>query len=238
MSFQKVLSVQETFIAHHNMEHPVNDNVKTAEDSDIVDGLDLNQMRLYSTHHMSMNKLNIEESSEATTESGEGIVNGINTNDENESDDMQEIHHIQNDQTNKNVPDNKQSFDSLLRQFILGRTDQVGVRTVVWSIGCNESGQHGDGTKRNASKLTANHWTKNIGIVKVISSMNSNALLLPNVNSHSLVLFRYMKCLHILYRYHVHLVCVQRRIVLARWFESGRSIRIAIYPETCDENAS
>ena len=44
---------------------------------------------------------------------------------------------------------------------------------VMWSIGYNGYGEHGNGTKNHVNQLTLHQWAKNLDIVKVVSGMNS-----------------------------------------------------------------
>lgn len=50
---------------------------------------------------------------------------------------------------------------------------------VMWSIGHNGFGQHGNGTKNHVHQLTLHQWAKNLDIVKVVSGMNSVFMYIP-----------------------------------------------------------
>ena len=44
---------------------------------------------------------------------------------------------------------------------------------VMWSIGDNYCGQHGDGTKNKVEQLTLQQWAKDLDIIKVVHGMKA-----------------------------------------------------------------
>ena len=49
---------------------------------------------------------------------------------------------------------------------------------VMWSIGFNGQGQHGNGTENKVEQLTLHQWAKDLEIVKVVSGMNCLVLFI------------------------------------------------------------
>ena len=59
--------------------------------------------------------------------------------------------------------------------------------SVMWSIGYNGYGQHGDGTKNHVEQLTLHQWAKDLDIVKVVHGMN---LLFLYIGSASIIIIQ------------------------------------------------
>ena len=65
-----------------------------------------------------------------------------------------------------------------LRRDVGHKSHNMALGGIMWSIGYNAYGQHGNGTTNNVNKLTVHQWAKDLDIVKVVSNgMNSFILL-------------------------------------------------------------